>query len=127
LVSLFLAREYWVAVDLLPWIAGGYCLLVLSQVLEKVCFAHGRTGVVLFIQSLGGVVGLLVAYVGIKQLGLIGAAMAVPVYFGFQLLITLAAAQIVNKNAFGEIGRMCKKAVQNTEVEYHHAVQRKGK
>ncbi len=125
LVTLFLAREYWVAVDLLPWIAGGYGLLVLSQVFEKVCFAYGRTGVVLFIQSLGGVVGLLVAYVGIKQQGLIGAAMAVPVYFGFQLLITFAAAQIVNKNAFGEIDRMCKKAVQNTEVEYHRAVQQK--
>lgn len=113
--------------DLLPWIAGGYGLLVLSQVFEKVCFAHGRTGMVLFIQALGGAVGLLVAYAGIRHEGLIGAAMAVPIYFGFQLLITFAAAQIVDHNVFAETDRMYKKAVQNTEVEYHRVVQSEGK
>lgn len=127
LIRAFLAREYWVAVDLLPWIAGGYGLLVLSQVFEKVCFAHGRTGMVLFIQALGGAVGLLVAYAGIRHEGLIGAAMAVPIYFGFQLLITFAAAQIVDHNVFAETDRMYKKAVQNTEVEYHRVVQSEGK
>lgn len=116
-IGLLLAQEYWVAVDLMPWIAWGYGLLVLAQVFEKVCFAYSRTGTVLFIQSLGGAVGLLAAYIGIKQQGLIGAAMAVPVYFGFQLIITLGAAYIVERNAHGRNVHTQKMMALNTEAK----------
>ena len=116
-ISLLLAQEYWIAVDLMPWIAGGYGLLVLAQVFEKVCFAYSRTGMVLFIQSLGGAVGLLAAYIGIKQQGLLGAAMAVPVYFGFQLILTLITAYIVERNAYGKNVHMPKLMALNTEAK----------
>lgn len=93
IVNLLLAEEYRAGVNLVPWIAGGYGLLVLSHVFEKICFAYERTGMVLFIQSLGAVLGLAIAFIGIAWQGLLGAAMAVPVYFGVQLIISIVVAR----------------------------------
>ena len=94
LTAILLAKDYAKSSELLPWIAGGYCFLVLSHVFEKVCYAYGDTWLILVIQTVGAIIGLLVAWQGIRLFGLIGAAMAVPVYFGMQMLIAMFAARV---------------------------------
>jgi O-antigen/teichoic acid export membrane protein len=99
LVKLFLAREYWIGADLIPWIAGGYGLLVISNVFEKVCYAYGFTGRILVVRSMAAVSGLLISYYGVVRWGLIGAAIAVPIYFGLQLIMNMMVASVSRSKA----------------------------
>jgi O-antigen/teichoic acid export membrane protein len=92
IVEIFLAREYWVGANLIPWIAGGYSLLVISNVFEKVCYAYGFTGRILAVRSIAAVSGLLIAYYGIVLWGMPGAAIAVPIYFGLQMVMNMIVA-----------------------------------
>jgi len=91
-ISLFLAKTYQSGVELMPWIAGGAVLLILSHVFEKVCYGYDRTGLILIVQTIGAIVGLVGAYFGVIYWGIIGAAMAVPVYFGLQLVLSILMA-----------------------------------
>ncbi len=75
------------------WIAGGYVLLAVSDVFVKVCYAYGYTGRILAIQIVGAVLSLTSAVAGIHFYGLVGAAMAVPFYYFFILVITVIAAK----------------------------------
>jgi O-antigen/teichoic acid export membrane protein len=88
LPELLLAEEYRAeAATLLPWIGLGYLLLVVSQVMERVCYAHGNTGYILRIALAGAVIAAPASLLGIHYMGLVGAAAAVPVVFGAQLLV----------------------------------------
>lgn len=88
-----LADEYrLVAVQLLPWIALGYVLLLASQAIERLLYARHRTGAVLRIQAASAFVAVIAAVVGAQMFSLIGVAAAVPVYFSVQLLLTITAA-----------------------------------
>lgn len=93
IVNILLAEEYRSSTALMPWIASGYFLLALSHVFEKVCYAFGNTGYILFIQCAGAVFGIGIAYLGIVYYGLLGAAMAVPVYFGLQMALSVFMAR----------------------------------
>lgn len=97
-VRLLLAKEYRASVILVPWIAGGYLLLILSYVFEKVCYAYGTTRLVLLIQLCGALLSLSISYTAIRSWGLMGAATAVPIYFGLQLLLSVAAASHTNSS-----------------------------
>lgn len=92
IVEIFLAREYWVGANLIPWIAGGYSLLVISNVFEKVCYAYGFTGRILVVRSIAAISGLVIAYYGIVLWGMPGAAIAVPIYFGLQMVMNMIVA-----------------------------------
>mgnify|MGYP000403183693 FL=1 len=94
-ISLLLAKSYHTGVELMPWIAGGSVLLILSHVFEKVCYGYGRTGLILVGQTVGMVIGLLCAYFGVIYMGILGAAIAVPIYFCLQLLISIIMAKKV--------------------------------
>jgi O-antigen/teichoic acid export membrane protein len=98
LIKILLAEKYRSGVTLMLWIAGGYVLLALSDVFVKVCYAYGYTGRILVIQVAGAVISLISAFAGIKMFGLVGAAMAVPVYFGAMLIITYFAAIVKMRN-----------------------------
>jgi len=98
-IGLLLAKSYHEGVQLMPWIAGGSVLLILSHVFEKVCYGYGRTKLILLIQTIGMLIGLTSAFIGVKYWGILGAAMAVPIYFGLQLLISIVMAMIVMKSS----------------------------
>jgi O-antigen/teichoic acid export membrane protein len=85
-----LAEPYRQGAALLPWIAGGYWLLILSHVFERACYAHRATRAVLLIYSAGGIAALVVLYPAVSHFGITGAAAAVPVYFGAQLLTAVS-------------------------------------
>lgn len=99
LVELLLAEEYRRAADLLPWIASGYCLLAISDVFTRVSFAHGKTHRVLAIVACAALAGVVATYTGARLWGLLGAAMAVPVYFGVQLVVAMVAARASHRQA----------------------------
>lgn len=85
---LFLGREFRHASDLMPWIAAGGGLLVVSHVLEKPFYAYMKTRYVLYAQLWGAIVSLVLCLILIPLYGLKGAAVAVPIYCGAQCLIT---------------------------------------
>lgn len=93
LVDLLLADEYRRAAELLPWIGAGYCLLAISDVFTRVSFAHGNTRWVLAIVACAAATGVIATFIGARLWGLVGAAMAVPVYFGVQLAVAIVAAR----------------------------------
>ena len=94
---LLLGERFRSGTSLMPWIAAGYALLVISFVYQRVCYAHEETGRVLFIQLIGSVTGLIVMFFGISNWGQIGAAMAIPIYSGVQLVIAMHAASQIHR------------------------------
>ncbi len=86
LAMLFLGEAFREGAVLMPWIALGYSLLVVSYVFEKVLYAYERTRCVLYIQCLGATATIAVTFFAVTQWGLYGAAVAVPIYFGIQLI-----------------------------------------
>lgn len=86
--AIFLGPQYRSAVDLMPWIAAGSAVRTIAYVLDRVCYAYGRTGRVLMNQLCAVVATVVITPVAIAIAGLPGAAMAVPVCF----LIHLCAA-----------------------------------
>jgi hypothetical protein len=72
----------------MPWIAAGSAVRTIAYVLDRVCYAYGRTGRVLMNQSCAVFATIVITPVAIAIAGLPGAAMAVPVCF----LIHLCAA-----------------------------------
>ncbi len=42
LARLLLGAQYRSGAELMPWIAGGYMLLTIAQVFERICYAHAR-------------------------------------------------------------------------------------
>ena len=85
-----LAEPYRKGAALLPWIAGGYWLLIISHVFERQCYAHRDTRAVLVIYAAGGIAALVVLYPAVSLFGMAGAAAAVPAYFGAQLLTAVS-------------------------------------
>jgi O-antigen/teichoic acid export membrane protein len=102
IVNLLLATKYRSGVNLMLWIAGGYALLAISDVFVKVCYAYGYTRAILMIQVVGAILSLVLAIIGIKMFGLVGAAMAVPVYFGIMLIITIMASRMNHQTGIYE-------------------------
>lgn len=95
---LLLGAKYQSGARLMPWIAGGYGLLTLSHFYERQCYAHSKTHYVLITQVFGGIASFLISLVAVIFWGLIGAAVAVPVYFGIQLAMSrLLASRITTE------------------------------
>ena len=90
IASILLAESYREGAHLIPWIASGYCLFLLAQVIERVCYATRETGAVLLIQTTSAISSVPISTIGVLCSGLSGAARAVPAYFGLQLALTLA-------------------------------------
>lgn len=90
IADVLLAEPYRETSHLMPWIAAGYLLFLLAQVVERICYAAKDTDSVLIIQCSGAALSILVSTIGVAWFGLVGAAGAVPVYFGLQLCVALA-------------------------------------
>lgn len=91
-VELFLAEEYHVAGELLPYIAIGYAIYMVSCVFARFCYAFDATRSVLLLTIGGAFVGLITILPAIKFLGLLGAALALPVRFSVECAISYIAA-----------------------------------
>ncbi|MHC4241650.1 MAG: lipopolysaccharide biosynthesis protein [Planctomycetota bacterium] len=98
IASLLLAEEYRSAVSLMPWIASGITLQIITQIFEGILIAYKRTGFLLMVHSLGAVVCVLSVYILIRRFNLIGAAMACPVYYLCMLIIGIVLATIALKD-----------------------------
>jgi len=92
IATLLLAAEYRTHSVLMAWVAAGYVLLAMAQVLERVCYAHHDTRGVLWVEASGAALSVVVAAPLVYAYGIEGAAWAVPAYFGAQLLIAAARA-----------------------------------
>lgn len=93
IAALLLAAEYRTHSVLMAWVAAGYVLLSIAQVLERVCYAHHDTRGVLWVEASGAALSMIVAAPLVFAYGIEGAAWAAPVYFGAQLLIAAARAR----------------------------------
>lgn len=97
IAALLLAEEYRNAVSLMPWIAAGITLQIITQIFEGVLMAYKRTGFLLLVHSLGAVVCVLSVYMFIHRFNLIGAAMACPVYYLSMLIASIVLTRITTK------------------------------
>ncbi len=93
MVSLFLADEYHVAGELIPYIALGYALYMMSCVFARFCYAFDDTKSVLLLTIAGAAVGLATMVPAIYFFGLIGAALAVPARFIVESAISYFASR----------------------------------
>ncbi|MCP9468685.1 MAG: polysaccharide biosynthesis C-terminal domain-containing protein [Nitrospira sp.] len=91
--SLLLGPAFRDGAYLAPWIAAGYGLLALTHITTRICFAHDATKSVLLSEAAGAVLSVVVGFPMIYFYGLEGAAMAVPLYFGMQFLLSAYLAQ----------------------------------
>lgn len=92
IVYLLLAEEYRDSSFLMPWIASGYVLLALSHIFTRTCYAKHKTQGVLSIELMGAITSVVISVPFIYFWGIYGAAIAVPVYMGFQFIYSLYEA-----------------------------------
>jgi O-antigen/teichoic acid export membrane protein len=89
IVFLFLAEEYRSSAALVPWIATGFGLLTMAHVFESALYAFKSTKSVLLGQSIAAMFTLVVTVPMIILWGLMGAAMACPIYFLVYLCVMI--------------------------------------
>jgi len=92
IARLFLGPAFRHEARLIPWIAGGYAVRCVAYVFERACYAHGETRHVFRIQLIAALAALIVTPIGIVERGVLGAAMAVPIYFFVQLVASIIFA-----------------------------------
>lgn len=93
LASLLLAEPFREGAVLMPWIALGHLALLVAYVYEARLFALKRTRSILLAQGLGAVASIAVAFPMVRAYGLPGAAIACPISFGLQALVTARLAR----------------------------------
>jgi O-antigen/teichoic acid export membrane protein len=86
---------------LMPWIAGGYGLLALYHISARVCLGNDAPQAVTVTETAGAILAVVIGFVFIQAYGLWGAAVAVPIYYGVQLLgsVCLAVRSVRAKRA----------------------------
>jgi O-antigen/teichoic acid export membrane protein len=99
IAMLLVGPAYRGASGLMPWIAAGYGARSISYVFERVCYAHGQTRRVLVTQLAGAAATLVATPIGALGWGLKGAAVAVPICFGAQLIVSVILARRTQQQA----------------------------
>ena len=93
LAELFLGRAYRSWSILMPWIGLGYGIRASSYVFERVCYAYGQSRRVLATQLWAAAATVIATPVAVLRWGLMGAAVAVSVYFSVQLAAAIVFAR----------------------------------
>ncbi|MGZ5008774.1 MAG: lipopolysaccharide biosynthesis protein [Methylobacter sp.] len=93
LASLVLAKSYHSAVELMPAIAAGCALHALGTVLAQPLLANKRTRTLLLGRLSGAATAAISIPLMVSHFGLIGAALANPVYFGVEALVLAILAK----------------------------------
>jgi O-antigen/teichoic acid export membrane protein len=100
LARLLLGPEFRESAPLMPWVGAGYMMLALYAISARICLAHNATRAVTITETAGAVVAVATGVVFIRAYGLLGAAAAVPVYYGVQAAIAAVfAARAVSRQA----------------------------
>ncbi len=98
--SFLLGPEFRESSYLAPWIAAGYGIYALTNVTTRICFAYDATKSVLLSEATGAVLSVMIGFPLIYFYGVEGAAMAVPLYFALQFLMSAhLARQAVRQGA----------------------------
>jgi O-antigen/teichoic acid export membrane protein len=97
---LLLAGEFRSATALMPWIALGYSIYIMSNVFSRFCYAFDNTNAVLYLTVAGAVIGILVSIPAIAFGGLFGASVAVTVRFGIELTLSIPFARRARRRFF---------------------------
>jgi len=97
IAEIFLAEEYRKGAVLMPWLAAGIGLQIFSQVYENVLLGFKGTKFVLLAHSIGAVVCVVSILVLTSHFGLIGAAIASPVYFSCITITMVVLTKVVRK------------------------------
>jgi O-antigen/teichoic acid export membrane protein len=90
---LVLAKSYHSAVELMPAIAIGCALHALGTVVAQPLLANKRTRLLLLGRVCGAVTAAISIPLMVKEFGLLGAAMANPIYFGVEALVLAILAK----------------------------------
>jgi O-antigen/teichoic acid export membrane protein len=93
LAHILLGEQYRSVSYLMPWIVGGYALLILSHVANRVCYANEATRSILLIESAGALLAVVFGFICIEWAGLKGAAAAISLYYGAQLIMSFRSAR----------------------------------
>ncbi len=93
LARILLGAQYRSVSYLLPWIVGGYALLILSYVANRICYAHEATRSIFIVESVGAAVAIVAGFFLIYWMGLQGAAIAIPFYYGVQAILAFLFAK----------------------------------
>ncbi len=88
-----LAKSYHSAVELMPAIAVGCALHALGTVVAQPLLANKRTRLLLLGRVCGAVTAAISIPLMVKNYGLLGAAMANPIYFGVEALVLAMLAK----------------------------------
>jgi O-antigen/teichoic acid export membrane protein len=89
-----LGVQYQAAWRVMPFIAAGSAFLALYATLEKVFHARQNTAWCLTLRAIGAALSGAVGLPLILAYGIIGAALAVPVYYGLQVLFTVVVIRM---------------------------------
>lgn len=90
---LLLAEEYRSVIKLMPWVAAGYAIYIVSNVFSRFCYVFDDTKAVLLLTIIGSVIGIVVLLPAVHFYGLQGAAAVVPVRFGIELALSAMFAR----------------------------------
>jgi O-antigen/teichoic acid export membrane protein len=93
IVELFFGPKYHSGLNLLLWISLGHGALIMSYAYYTRLYAYKLTKIILLIRGLSAILCLIVETQLIYTLGLLGAALACPIYFCFELLILAGHAK----------------------------------
>jgi len=108
-VDWVLAKSYHSAVELMPAIAVGCALHALGTVLAQPLLANKRTRVLLLGRVSGALTAAICIPLMVKNYGLVGAAMANPIYFGVEALVLAMLAKpwrrldVVNEEQMAQV------------------------
>jgi O-antigen/teichoic acid export membrane protein len=97
IAALLLAEKYRSCAELMPWIALGHVLMATSRVVEQPCYAYLRTSWITAVRWAGALCSIVVAIPLVAFYGLAGAAWAVPIYFGIELVTALWLTSFIRK------------------------------
>ncbi len=86
--EIFLARDYRQVEDLMRWIALGYLFYNVSSVYMGFCFVFNEPRAVLTASFATSATMILILAPLLERHGLLGAALATPIYYGIQALVS---------------------------------------
>ena len=80
--TILLAESYRTTSFLMPWIASGFCMFNIGMVFELRIRAFKRTSLLLIAHGIVAFLAVVVVYFLGRKFGLLGIAVAAPIYYG---------------------------------------------
>jgi O-antigen/teichoic acid export membrane protein len=108
IASICLGAEYQSASRLMPYIAAGCSLMAIYLAVEKIFHARQQTSWCLTLRTIGAALSVVSVPPLILEFGVLGAALAVPVYYGLQVLACIVVTRRTSRSdRVGRRGTVC--------------------